>query len=181
VGRLWPSAPQSAPPPASDNKSKRVNSRQLLSCTKCRERKVKVELSTTQSTTSLLIQVIQCDRTEPCSACCARGHPKDCEFLTGEGNDYSPIRQSYELRKLRQENQHLKQQLQVVQYVCSGEDDEEDGRGDRRGSTSTSRAAAARQRRFKTNNRIDNLYFGTPGLANIVSDVRYCSILERHN
>lgn len=34
-----------------------------------------------------------------------------------------------------------------------------------------SRAAASRQRRFKTGERVDNLYFGTPGLANIVADV----------
>lgn len=31
---------------------------------------------------------------------------------------------------------------------------------------------STRQRRFKTGERLDNLYFGTPGLANIVSDVR---------
>jgi hypothetical protein len=98
--------------------------------------------------------------------------------VVGEGNDYIHIQQSYELRKLRQENQQLKQQLQYAHYVCSGDEDDEDGRGGRRGSTSTSRAAAARQRRFKTSSRIDNLYFGTPGLANIVSDVRCYSVLE---
>ena len=102
-------------------------------------------------------------------------------FQTTEGNNYEPVKQSYEIRKLRLENQNLKQQLQYAQQACSGDEDEDYGRADRRGSTSTSRAAAARQRRFKTSSRIDNLYFGTPGLANVVSDVRYYSLLERHN
>lgn len=72
----------------------------------------------------------------------------------------------------------MKQRIQyleskVGQQIYSGDSDEEDGRTDRRGSTATSRAAAARQRRFKTSNRIDNLYFGTPSLANVVQDVRW--------
>ncbi|KAK6431973.1 hypothetical protein LTR95_011859 [Oleoguttula sp. CCFEE 5521] len=57
------------------NPKKKPQPRQLLSCTKCRERKVK------------------------------------CEFIVGEGNDYSPIQQSYEIRKLRSENQELKERL----------------------------------------------------------------------
>ena len=114
----------------------------------------------------------QCDRTKPCSACCARGHPKECEFIVGEGNDYSAIQQSYELRKLRTENQQLKQKLHAAQLLHSDDEDEDDRSSDRKGSASTSKASAARQRRFKTGSRIDNLYFGTPGLANIVSDVR---------
>ncbi|CAK4031782.1 transcriptional regulatory [Lecanosticta acicola] len=137
---------------ASGDRQKKPQSRQLLSCTKCRERKVK------------------CDRTKPCSACCARGHPKECEFVVGEGNDYSPIQQSYEIRKLRAENQRLKERLQQARLTGSGDDDDDGDSSDRKGSRTTSRAAASRQRRFKTGERVDNLYFGTPGLANIVHD-----------
>ncbi|KAK1081439.1 hypothetical protein LTR33_004686 [Friedmanniomyces endolithicus] len=119
--------------------------RQLLSCTKCRERKVK------------------CDRIKPCSACAARGHPKECRFVVEEGNDYTPIQQSYEIRQLRQENLRLKERLQAARLPLS-DDDVEDGKG------TTSSRATGRQRRFKTGERIDNLYFGTPGLVNIVHD-----------
>ncbi|TKA81082.1 hypothetical protein B0A55_02543 [Friedmanniomyces simplex] len=95
--------------------------------------------------------------------CAARGHPKECKFVVEEGNDYSPIQQSYEIRKLRQENQRLKERLQAARLPHSG-DENEDGKG------TTSGRAPGRQRRFKTGDRIDNIYFGTPGLANIVHD-----------
>ncbi|KAK3725936.1 hypothetical protein LTR37_000084 [Vermiconidia calcicola] len=146
-----PSAPVQATS-SPDNRLKKPAARQLLSCTKCRERKVK------------------CDRTKPCSACCARGHPKECEFVVGEGNDYSPIPQSYEIRKLRAENQRLRERLQAAQLSHSGDEDDGDGGSDRN-SRGASRASAARQRRFKTGNQTDNLYFGSPGLATILSEL----------
>lgn len=118
----------------------------------------------------------QCDRTKPCSACCARGHPKECEFVVGEGNDYSPIQQSYEIRKLRAENQRLKERLQQARPTQSEDEDNEEESSDRKGLRSASRTVGGKQRRFKTGERIDNLYFGTPGLANIVADV---SVLRR--
>ena len=115
----------------------------------------------------------QCDRTKPCSACCASGHPKECEFLVGEGNDYSPIQQSYEIRKLRQENLELKKEVQRLQHRIFTEGPDDDNVSpDRKGSTGLSRAPSTiRQKRFKTGDKVDNLYFGTPGLASVVSDV----------
>ena len=92
-------------------------------------------------------------------------------FVVGEGNDYSPIQQSYEIRKLRQENTRLKERLQAAKLSHSGEDEDDTESNDRRGPSGVSRAAAAHQRRFRTRERVDNLYFGTPGLANIVTDV----------
>jgi uncharacterized protein YheU (UPF0270 family) len=120
----------------------------------------------------LLTHYYQCDRTKPCSACCARGHPKECDFITTEGNDYGQISQSYEIRDLRRENQKLREQLRDARarYSAGDEDDDIDS-PDRSGSKTTSRATAAKQRRFRTGERIDNLYFGTPGLTSIVSDV----------
>lgn len=117
----------------------------------------------------------QCDRTKPCSACCARGHPKECEFATTDGNDYAPISQSYEIRDLRRENQKLREQLRDARARNSAGDDDDLESPDRSGSKATSRATAAKQRRFRMGERIDNLYFGTPGLANIVSDVSIIS------
>lgn len=89
----------------------------------------------------------------------------------GEGNDYSPIQQSYEIRKLRAENQRLKERLQAARLTQSGDEDDDEESSDKKSSRTTSRAAASRQRRFKIGDRVDNLYFGTPGLANIVADV----------
>ncbi|KAM0720357.1 hypothetical protein Q7P37_004493 [Cladosporium fusiforme] len=148
-----PSQPQPSQPSNDSGASKKKpQPRQLLSCTKCRERKVK------------------CDRTIPCAACCARGHPKECQFIVGDGNDYSPIQQSYEIKDLRRENQRLREQLRDARAKQSTGDDDDVESPDRSSGKTTSRAAAAKQRRFRTNERIDNIYFGTPGLANIVSD-----------
>lgn len=126
-----------------------------------------------RSSLGTVTESLQCDRTKPCSACCARGHPKECEFVVGEGNDYSPIQQSYEIRKLRAENQKLKERLQQARLTGSGDDDDDEESSDRK--SSKTRATASRQRRFKTGERVDNLYFGTPGLANIVSDVSFAA------
>ncbi|EMC99867.1 hypothetical protein BAUCODRAFT_353091 [Baudoinia panamericana UAMH 10762] len=139
------------------DRRKKLQSRQLLSCTKCRVRKVK------------------CDRIKPCSACCARGQSKECEFVVGEGNDYSPIQQSYELRKLRAENQHLRERLQAATLSHSaGENDI--GDAGLKSPCAAGKAAGVRQRRFRTGERIDNLYFGTPGLANVVNDFAHLQL-----
>lgn len=169
-----PSAPplqqQSSEPGPS--KKKIPQARQLLSCTKCRERKVKVSNgSKVVVKLSRSTNIRQCDRCKPCSACCARGHPKECKFIVGEGNDYSPIQQSYEIRELRRQNQQLRQQLRDAQIPQSADEDDDEGSPDHGGAKPTSRATAARQRRFRTTERTDNIYFGTPGLASIVSDV----------
>nr|OQO30757.1 hypothetical protein B0A51_02453 [Rachicladosporium sp. CCFEE 5018] len=94
----------------------------------------------------------------------------ECEFIVGEGNDYSPIQQSYEIRKLRSENQKLKERLRDARLLYSGDEVDADESPDGTGSKVVSRATAAKQRRFRTSDRIDNIYFGTPGLASIVSD-----------
>ncbi|KAL9081238.1 MAG: hypothetical protein Q9157_000213 [Trypethelium eluteriae] len=138
----------------STRKKKQQQPRQLLSCTKCRERKVK------------------CDRTKPCSACCARGQPKECHFVVGEGGDYGPIQQSYELRKLRAENLRLKEQLRAEKSACSDDEDEPYSPVDgpfRNGGNGGSKLGN-RQKKFKSQDAADSLYFGSPGLANIVND-----------
>ncbi|KAF2621553.1 hypothetical protein BU25DRAFT_379534, partial [Macroventuria anomochaeta] len=127
--------------------------RQLLSCTKCRERKVK------------------CDRTKPCSACCARGAPKECHFVA-EGGDYAPIQQSYELRKLRAENLRLKERLRTSKISIEDDDSDQSSEsqpGDRSRACSIKRRAA-RQKRFHGSEWSDSIYFGSPGLANIIAD-----------
>ncbi|KAF1846327.1 uncharacterized protein K460DRAFT_356017 [Cucurbitaria berberidis CBS 394.84] len=145
-------------PPGSAEVNKRKQHpqqpRQLLSCTKCRERKVK------------------CDRTKPCSACCARGAPKECHFVA-EGGDYAPIQQSYELRKLRAENLRLKERLRASQIPIEDDDSDpaatpESQHGER--SASSKKRRAAKQKRFQGSEWQDSIYFGSPGLASVVTD-----------
>lgn len=128
--------------------------RQLLSCTKCRERKVK------------------CDRTKPCSACCARGAPKDCHFVA-EGGDYAPIQQSYELRRLRAENLRLKERLRAsrISLEDDGSDESSEHWPGSRSRSSSIKRRTARQKRFQGSEWSDSIYFGSPSLANIITDV----------
>ncbi|CAN9195991.1 unnamed protein product [Alternaria alternata] len=129
--------------------------RQLLSCTKCRERKVK------------------CDRTKPCSACCARGSPRDCHFIAEDGN-YAPIQQSYELRKLRAENLRLKERLRAYQISIDDNDPGREHSSDflRGEEAATShRRRGTKQERFQNSEWQDSIYFGSPGLVTVVSDV----------
>ncbi|KAJ4399986.1 hypothetical protein N0V91_009059 [Didymella pomorum] len=137
--------------------------RQLLSCTKCRERKVK------------------CDRTKPCSACCARGAPKECHFVA-EGGDYAPIQQSYELRKLRAENLRLKERLRTSKIYIEDDDSDQSSEsqpGDRSRASSTKRRVA-RQKRFQGSEWSDSIYFGSPGIANIIADFATVNLTPRH-
>ncbi|KAL9093056.1 MAG: hypothetical protein Q9165_004194 [Trypethelium subeluteriae] len=124
----------------STRKKKQQQPRQLLSCTKCRERKV-----------------------------------KECHFVVGEGGDYGPIQQSYELRKLRAENLRLKEQLRAEKSACSDDEDEPYSPVDvsSRNGPSGGSKLGARQKKFKSQDATDSLYFGSPGLANIVNDVSF--------
>ena len=179
-GGYGPMAPQPKPP-GPDRKAKKSYARQSLSCRTCRERKVRVSVIDNPVLAMLSSPTSQCNRIKPCQACVDHGCSNGCEYDTPDGSDRSHIEQSDEIKRLRRENQGLRlqiQRLQDGQPPCFSDGDDDDQRSDRRGSTSTLRAAAARQRRFKTISRIDNLYFGTPGLANIVHDV-CCSVVIR--
>ncbi|KAF2151802.1 hypothetical protein K461DRAFT_157483 [Myriangium duriaei CBS 260.36] len=155
--------PMSIPPPAAatsspmsspstkDRKKPKQQPRQLMSCSKCRERKVK------------------CDRTHPCSACCARGHPKDCFFVAGEGT-FVPMQQSAELRRLRAENQRLKERLLESKVSVSGDSD--DG-GPSVGQTSG--ITRFGQRKFGADEPAETIYFGSPSFASVVADLNTVS------
>ncbi|KAI9785591.1 MAG: hypothetical protein M1835_003314 [Candelina submexicana] len=128
--------------------------RQLLSCITCRQRKVK------------------CDRVKPCRACCARSRPKECVFTIGEG-DHEPIMQSYELDKLRKANLALKEALRASRQAQSGNtgDDEQPSEEPSHRPRVPSKPLNLKQKRLKGDQATDNLYFGSPGLANVVEDV----------
>ena len=116
----------------------------------------------------------QCDRVQPCQACCARGQPKDCNFAVSEKDDYEPIKQSYEIRELRKENQRLKERLRNLRdSTWSPEHSNDDGATDPRPPPKVpTKPSRFQQRRFKAAEPPDSLYFGSPGLANVVADVR---------
>ncbi|TKA62024.1 hypothetical protein B0A49_11839, partial [Cryomyces minteri] len=100
----------------------------------------------------------------------------------GEDGDYGPIQQSYELRKLRLENQRLKEEngrlkeeLQDLQQAFHGEKGSDSSLLRLRnsgGSKIAARQSNVRQRKFRGQDPADSLYFGSPGLANIIQDVR---------
>lgn len=115
---------------------------------------------------------MECDRTKPCSACCARGQPKECHFVA-EGGDYGPIQQSYELRKLRAENLKLKEELRSGKFACSDDEDDAYSPVDApyRNGGNTNSKVGSRQKKFKSQDAADSLYFGSPGLVNVVNDV----------
>ncbi|CAA9961076.1 Fungal trans multi-domain protein [Pyrenophora teres f. maculata] len=135
----------------SPRKQQPQQQRQLLSCTKCRARKVK------------------CDRTKPCSACCVRGSPRDCHFITEDGN-YTPIRQSYELRKLRAENLRLKQRLNSLRISVDGEDLEYAQAVDSQSGEKLPSWHKRKQQSFQTLESRDSIYFGSPGLTTVINE-----------
>jgi len=121
----------------------------------------------------ILTNATQCDRTKPCSACCARGQPKECHFVA-EAGDYAPIQQSYELRKLRAENMRLKEQLRASQIpIDEDESDIAPSPGSYMGerTNAVQKRRGTKQKRFQGSEWQDSIYFGSPGLANVVEDV----------
>ena len=155
--------------------------RQVLSCTTCRKRKVKVCSSGQRcsgangKSLDLTGPSRQCDRVQPCQACCARGQPKDCTFAVSEKDDYEPIKQSYEIRELRKENLRLKEKLRKISRKASSSDDAtppNDGEARRRPPKVPVKPSKFQQRRFpRSTEPSESLYFGSPALANVVADV----------
>ena len=182
--------------PTSRRKQQPQQQRQLLSCTKCRERKVKVRLPCNfslppnparlhkacfESPDRILCKAdqLQCDRTKPCSACCARGSPRDCHFVAEDGN-YTPIQQSYELRKLRAENLRLKERFRALKIpIDEGESDEAGSPDSQVGEklSPAQKRRSTKQKRFQSSDWQDSIYFGSPGLATVISDVCVIYIL----
>ena len=89
--------------------------------------------------------------------------------MLGEGADFGPIQQSLELRRLRAENQRLKERLLADRSSVSEESETEEGSANVK--TSSAVRQSNRQRRFRANEQIDSIYFGSPGLASVIADV----------
>ncbi len=102
-----------------------------------------------------------------------------------EKDDYEPIKQSYEIRELRKENLRLKEKLrarkQANSPIDSTDDDEDDGSGDRKRPPKVpSKPSKLQQRRFRrTADVSESLYFGSPGLANVIADVSSPIVIDR--
>jgi len=136
----------------------------------------------------VLTPLTQCDRTKPCSACCARGLPGECRFIVAEGADCGPVQQSYRLRMLEAENKRLKECLQAYQFelfedahhttALSSLDSAAIGRNAFRVSLTPS---TQWWRRFRSRDPADSLYFGRLGFASVINDVRLCFFLVCHS
>ncbi|KAL1980958.1 hypothetical protein VTN96DRAFT_3298 [Rasamsonia emersonii] len=88
---------------AKSQRPKKTASRQSRSCRVCRVRKVK------------------CDRVKPCHACCAHGHPSECVYDLGPGDeDFQPISQADEIRNLRNEIKELRAKISRQREHASG-------------------------------------------------------------
>ena len=92
-----------------------------------------------------------------------------------EDGNYAPIQQSYELRKLRAENLRLKERLRVLKIPIDDEEADDVASpnsqlGER--SSSSQKRRTAKQKRFQGSEWQDSIYFGSPGLANVISDVK---------
>ena len=72
-----------------------------------------------------------------------------------------------ELRKLRLENQRLKERLLLAKLPHDDDDEDEAPRS--AGLPGTNSRLV--QRRFRTDEPTDSLYFGSPGLASVIADV----------
>ncbi|KAI1685066.1 RNB domain containing protein [Pyrenophora tritici-repentis] len=118
---------------------------------------------------SRTIFVKPCDRTKPCSACCVRGSPRDCHFIAEDGN-YTPIRQSYELRKLRAENLRLKERLHSLRIPVDSEDAAHAQAVDSQFGEKPPSWHKRKQQSFQASESCDNIYFGSPGLATVINE-----------
>lgn len=144
-----------------------AQTRRVLSCVQCRSRKVKARFDI-PSCDEVELNIRQCDRIKPCSACCLSGRPKACDFSSQEADDDGPVQQSDEIERLRKENSKLKEEIDKLQdhmFTNYGDDMEI--------SSGLPKALLSAWRRCSmTGNRTDNLYFGTPDLKSITSGVR---------
>jgi hypothetical protein len=89
-----------------------------------------------------------------------------------ENGDYAPIQQSYELRKLRAENLRLKQRLRLIEGEESDYTTSPDSQFNDQPRSSLQKRRTAMQKRFQSSEWQDSIYFGSPGLATVISDVR---------
>lgn len=96
-----------------------------------------------------------------------------------EEGDYPPIQQSYELKRLQAENLRLKERLRASRIPieddeadCSASPNSQHGEGP---VNRSHRRRTTKQHRFQGSEWSDSLYFGSPGLANVINEVGHCS------
>lgn len=101
-----------------------------------------------------------------------------------DGGDYAPIQQSYEIRKLRAENLRLKERLRASKISLDEHESDDGGSPDsqfgERPIGLSQRRRTAKQKRFQGSEWSDSIYFGSPGLANVVTDVGADELPARH-
>jgi len=118
----------------------------------------------------------QCDRVSPCEACCLRNIPEQCEYQLTEGAR-KPVLQAVELRLVRAENVKMKERMRRIisdKQVKLDDNDSDESPAMNDGLKLSPKVpvkpAGLRQKKFMTGEPTDNLYFGTPGLASVITD-----------
>lgn len=94
--------------------------------------------------------------------------PRDCHFVQEEGSDFAPIQMSQELKRLRLENQELRTRLRALEMRTS---DDTEGTTSAPSPTIASDKRSSRQKRFRPVEQAESIYFGSPALASVISDV----------
>jgi hypothetical protein len=102
-----------------------------------------------------------------------------------EGSDYAPIAQATVIRQLREENARLREQLRLQELGDASAElanEDNDIRSPRKKRVSSSQSSHVpdsakyptsrlTQRKLRHGDPSDSLYFGSPGMANVIHEV----------
>ncbi|KAF3905899.1 hypothetical protein AA313_de0210066 [Arthrobotrys entomopaga] len=146
-----------------------------LSCTKCRNRKVK------------------CDRVQPCQSCCLRGEPDLCRYPGAETTDFQAVNQAYEIRRLRKEVDSWKEKYEKLQEKLQHQNDPSDltsappaeafpapessknsltspATSSRNLSVTSATESSRRNTEIIAIDEKSHLHFGAPGLTTVINE-----------
>lgn len=118
----------------------------------------------------------QCDRIQPCTACSLHQIPECCQYDLSE-SERKPILQAEALKKKDKEIANLRHQIQSLgsQPIKVEYPDEDssvlDGQRRERPPQIPRKPSNLQQLRMHRGNPEDNIYYGTPALANVIEEV----------
>lgn len=119
----------------------------------------------------------QCDRIQPCTACSLHQIAGMCQYDLTE-TERQPILQAEALKEKDKAIANLRNELQLLQgqprVKMEPRDDDlsMDHPYQMPVAIAPTRPAQPRQRRFQSGTPHDSIYFGTPGTASVVEEVR---------
>lgn len=179
-----------APPPPHPVKEK--TKRPQLSCNPCRARKVKVRTipphprpsppprptPPKSDGTAAHRKHPQCDRIQPCTACSLHQIAEICRYDLSE-SERQPILQAEALKEKDKAIAHLRNEVAALKgepvKMETGDDEDLPGPGKRKLRLPPRElkrsATAAGEKRLHSGEVGDSIYFGSPGMTNVVEEV----------